>query len=623
MTWKESIFKFLQNISNTCVRFPLSLICSVLAAILLIYAKHLNSNTANDILGNNLVRLSLEAIAGIPMFYAFHIFCENKDLDVYKRFGFIILGLSLLGLHFYSIPNGTYHFDNNYTIRYLTLLASVHLIISFSLYYSKKEVESFWYYNEFLFVRFITVVLFSITFYLGIIGAMWGIDKLLDARLNYNYYYDVFLIIMIPLNTLFFYSGLPLDSHHFEKERKYQNALRIFVQYILIPILIIYGAILLIYLIKIVINGETPSGEVCMPILIYSALGILTFLLSYPIRNGKYFLVKIFYKNFFFVLLPMLTLFFKAIISQILKYSFTETRYLTLVVGIWLAVICFYSIIKREINIIFFPISLALVFIFSTFGPWGMYDTSGYSQFRRLKSIMQENNLLENGKINASKNINKIIRKDQTEAILSSIQYLYTHHQIDRIKPLLNDTDYAKLVALEDHGLTEGNARNLLGFDSEGLINSIKNETTYSTFTSKNFGFSNQVLHIAPYNKIIQINALNLDPENIEINAETEYIQSVINESTLILYKNKDTIFKTNCQPCQNLHTRIMQLQQSDSSILKYALNKMDLSERIYQIEKDSLTVELDNARLFIDEIKFKVLKNKVEPVQINGVLAY
>ncbi len=623
MTWKNAIANFWQNIVTACVRFPLSLACSVIASVLLIYGNHLNSNSANDVLGNNLLRLALEAIAGIPMFYAFHIFSENKNLDIFKRIGFVLLGLGLLGLHFYSIPNGTYHFDNNYTIRYLTLLASVHLIISFSLYYTPKDVESFWYYNEFLFVRFITVVLFSITFYLGIIGAMWSLEKLLQTPINYKYYYDVFLLIMIPFNTLFFYSRLPADSHHFEKQREYQNALRIFIQYILVPIILIYGIILAVYLVKLIINGEAPSGTVCLPILIYSALGLLTYLLAYPIREGKHFIITWFYKYFYFALLPMLALFFKAIISQIAKYGFTETRYLTLALGIWLVVVCLYAILKTRINIILLPITLCLVCIFSTFGPWGMYNTSGYSQYRRLKNTLQENNLLVNGKININANSQKSIDKNNTEAILSAIQYLYTHHQIERIKPLLSEKDFAKLVSLEKNGLTEGNARSLLGFDSEGLIDNVANATKYTTLTNTNMGMYGKVFNVAPYSNLVQLNAVAYDAENVELNMEPTVPKSVLRDNILLVYINKDTFMRTSVNACEGLLTRVVQQQQSDSSIIKYAIEKMELLERQYLVAGDSLVVNVPNGKLYIDEIKYKIVNKKPQAVQINGLLAY
>ncbi len=623
MIWKNSIYKFVVNVLEAITRFPLSIICSCIAAALLIYNNHLSGNVANDVLGNNLLRLALEAIAGIPMFYAFHIFSENKNLDIYKRLGFVLLGFALLGLHFYSIPNGNYHFDNNYTIRYLTLLASVHLIISFSLYYNQSQINSFWYYNEYLFVKFITVMLFSLTFYLGIIGAMWSVEKLLDLDISNKYYYDVFLVVMIPINTIFYYSQLPQDSHEFESQKPYQNGLRLFVQYILIPIVVIYGAILIIYLIKLVIQGKVPSVDVNLPILIYSGLGMLTYLLAYPIRNGKYLTITIFYKYFFFILLPLLTLFFKASITQIVKYGFTETRYLSLAIGVWLGAVALYGILKKEINIILIPISLCLVLIFSTFGPWGMYSTSGYSQYRILRNTMQKNNLLLNGKVQSKQQLKSSLPKEDAERILSSIQYLYAHHQIERIEPLLLGEEYTRFKKMQQEGLTELNARNFLGFSDEGVWKNNQSMETFATLYTNNPGMYSHDYNIAPFQNLRQIEVF-INTEEPTPASEENFARSLLQNNNLILLdKQKDTVLVQDLSACAAVVENWKSKLQNDSSIVNYALDKMSVTEREFLLPKDSLVINTAKSKIFIDRIKYSLSSKDTKVVQLNGVIAY
>ncbi|MGX7836060.1 hypothetical protein ACWKSR_12990, partial [Campylobacter fetus subsp. venerealis] len=57
----------------------------------------------------------------------------------------------------------------------------------------------------------------------------------------------------------------------------------------------------------------------------------------------------------------------------------------------------YYSLGKRNIKII--PLSLALVMLFSSFGPWGMFGLSELMQRNRLAKILTEHNILIQDKI--------------------------------------------------------------------------------------------------------------------------------------------------------------------------------------------------------------------------------
>jgi hypothetical protein len=144
-------------------------------------------------------------------------------------------------------------------------------MISVSAYVKEKDLSRFWQFNQFLFIRFFTSVIFSFTLIIGLASALWATENLFGLDINGKYYADIIFFVALIFNTLFFLMGIPNNFAVFSNTIEYKNALRIFVQYIMIPMLGIYLIILYFYLFKIVFLQKIPDGWVCVPILIFSS----------------------------------------------------------------------------------------------------------------------------------------------------------------------------------------------------------------------------------------------------------------------------------------------------------------------------------------------------------------
>ncbi|MBK7099951.1 MAG: DUF4153 domain-containing protein [Sphingobacteriales bacterium] len=119
---------------------------------------------------------------------------------------------------------------------------------------------------------------------MGLFAALAAIDNLFEANIRSTFYLRTFLLIGIGFNTLFFLGGLP-DVRNHNYENQYPKGLKIFAQYVLIPLLIVYLVILLIYEGKIMLEWSLPKGYVSMLILGYAVFGILSLLLVFPIKD--------------------------------------------------------------------------------------------------------------------------------------------------------------------------------------------------------------------------------------------------------------------------------------------------------------------------------------------------
>jgi Domain of unknown function (DUF4153) len=613
----KNISSFFNQLGISIKRFPLSIICAVTACVLFIIANHLTYAPQTALVKSSLIRLAIESMAGISLFYSFHIYSENKDLDWAKRIGFIILGFCLLGLHFYSIPSDIYNFGINYTLRYAIIIFCFHLIISFSLYNQQQELEAFWQYNEFLFVRFITTLLFTLVLFVGIAGGMWAVDVLFGIDIHEKYYLDVLATMLFIFNTFFFLNTVPIDTHYFEREKKYQNALRVFVQFILIPIVILYGTILTIYLGKILLTHVLPKGWVAVPILIFSGIGILTYLLAYPIRNTKNDIIHLFCKYFFHIMLPFLTLYFSSLVKRIANYGFTEERYMALALGIWLVFISIYIISSKLDNIIFIPVSLCILLAMASFGPWGMYKFSATNQYYRLVNILENNKMLVDGKI-TSTNKNKMNRNDSKQ-INSIVSYLYTHNEIDKIKKLLNTKDAMQLDKLVKEGFDERNVGNLLGVSGTGLKGS--NEVVnYFTCNTTNYGLANLPLPTNGHQKILEFYALDYAANDIEMSiTDTNNYYTILNNNNLYVIFKSDTVLQENLKE-HTLYMKSLVLQSiGDTSFFNKTINKITIPFRQQYYSRDSMKLITAQATYYINEIKCLQTQKETKAISMNG----
>jgi Domain of unknown function (DUF4153) len=613
----RNIKSFFLQLGHTCTRFPLSLLCALVACVLLISANHMPYSPNSSVMKSTFIRIAIESMAGISLFYSFHIYSENKDLDWAKRFGFILLGFCLLGLHFYSVPNDVYNFGINYTLRYIVIILCFHLIISFSLYNQQSELEAFWQYNEYLFVRFFTTLFFTIVFFAGVAGAMWAVDVLFGINIHERYYIDVLLLMIFLFNTFFFFNTVPIDTHYFEKEKTYQNSLRIFVQYILIPITILYGSILTIYLGKILVTHVLPKGWVAIPILIFSGLGILTYLLSYPIRDAEKNIIHYFCKYIFIVILPFVTLFFNSLIKRISIYGFTEQRYIALVLGIWLAFVCIYILASKLDNIIFFPVSLCILFALASFGPWGMYKFSANQQYNRLEKILESNHLIENGKVVSTPHPK--INKEDSKQLNSILTYLYTHNEIERLKKILSSSDKQKLDKFILDGYDEKNVGDLLGLTGNGIQAEIA-LNNYFTCNSNSIGVQNMPIRTFGFQRMIQFSAMDYGLNNLDfVQADSNIYTSFIQNNELVFLHKGDTSFKINLNNyALQMKSRVLQ-SIGDSTFFDKTISNITLPYRQQYFDRDTLLLQSNKACLYIDEVKFLQAKDKTQAIFMNG----
>lgn len=412
-------------------RFPATLLDCMLGAVSLIIDLESQKGGHYDSEVSAYVRFGLTCLLGLPLFFAVELWLERRGerllgrQDGRRRPGLrmllYFLTAFLLGLFYYQ-----YSAVETDAIQLLIFLLAAHLAVSFIAYLRRNETNGFWQFNKMLLLRILTALLYSFVLQLGLSLALFAIDRLFGVEIEGPTYAQLACILAI-FNTWFFLAGVPYSLAGQEERSDYPKGLKIFTQSVLLPLVTIYLAILYPYAVKLLIEWDLPRGWVSNPVLWFAVVGILSFLLLYPIRNesGNEW-IKTFSRYFFIALLPLLLLPALGIYTRVRDYGITEPRYFVIILVLWLLGIALYFIVSKRKDIRVIPISLCIVALISSIGPTSAFSISKADQFSRLEGLLNKHKLIGKARNVSEK---RMIAAEDYDEIRSIASYLQHTHE--------------------------------------------------------------------------------------------------------------------------------------------------------------------------------------------------
>ncbi len=351
------------------------------------------------------------------------VFAEVKGMRVVFKGCLLVLAL-LLGFAFYfTLPEAL----GPRLMQILVLGLAIHWLIAVIPYVRRGSgPNGFWDYNRKLFLRSLQTMLYTGTLYLGATLALEAIEHLFGVDVNGRVYEDVWWFLAGTFSTVFFLAGFPRVFAQPESINDYPRGLKVFTQFVLLPLVTLYLVILYAYLFKIIFTAHWPSGWVSWLVLGFAVAGIFALLLIYPLRKEAANRWINSYSRFFYMaLFPLIVLLWIAIWKRIQSYGITEWRYYVLVLGIWLVVMAGYFVFSLRKDIRLIPASLCLLALLSLWGPWSARAVSLAAQMGRLQAILEKNGLFVGGKVQRAKVQPSAADR---EAISSGLDYVLDRH---------------------------------------------------------------------------------------------------------------------------------------------------------------------------------------------------
>ena len=603
-----SLHSLINNVTETFKRFPLAIIFAIIGSCYCIAWANLPYNTNfSYYYYSNIVK---SCYLGMLLSVSITVFSEKKKWNTKLKTGVRLAAIGLIAAYYFSLPQ---QFMTISFTRFILFTIVLHLLVSFAPFINSGEINGFWNYNKTIFLRILTSALYTIVLYLGLVLAIAAVDNLFNQNFDSKIYLDLWIILAGIFNTWFFLAGFPSRFEKLEEKKDYPKGLKIFTQYVLLPLVSIYLGILYAYMIKIIVSAQWPVGWVSYLVIGFSITGILSLLLIYPVRNddnNKWILI--FSRFFYFALFPLVILLFFAVKRRISDYGITESRYFLFILALWLLFIAVYFLVSKKKNIKIIPISLCVLALVSSFGPWGAFSVSLTNQNHRLAVLLQKNSMLHDGKIVKAKG--NISFKDHKQ-ISSIINYLVEVHGYKTMQPYFAQNLDSALNNEKKDNYSYSKVSKIhlmmnLSYIPDHQMEEDLSKNKYLNFYSEK---SNQFTDINGYNNVIIDFNLYEDGDG---NTCNKYLLGENNISACFDSKKQQlSIFDESQKDSAllfNINDFISNLQENYNS-----MNNAVPSEKLTLIADNSKL----KAKIILNNIHFYKQEKKVSQFGMNGIL--
>lgn len=378
-------------------------------------------------------RLLSASALGVPLLIAAALFGERLRFNTLYKIGLQLVGVGLLVAYYFSLPSSLATRFDTHIIRSMIYSLAAYCAIVVMPFTLTSKINAVWHYNKALIVRAILAGIFSGTLGLGLTAALFSLQFLFGVDFRDMWFREIWAVVGWIVGPWFFLAGFPKEFHAFEERKDYPGMLRAFAQAILLPLLGLFAVIIYAYIVKILIVRQWPKGGVAEWIIGFSVYSLLVFLILYPLqrREGSRVLHRLFV-TLHVLLVPLAVTLLIALGVRVREYGITPNRYFVGLGGLWLIPIALYFALSKRQNIKAIPVSLAIVALLSSFGPWGAFGVSAYSQIHKVTSILMKHGALVDGKLH---DVSRKIPREDYRALQSSLSYLEEVDELERFQP--------------------------------------------------------------------------------------------------------------------------------------------------------------------------------------------
>lgn len=390
----------LNGLKSAFLRFPAAVVYC-LGALVVICALIGAERFIGRELEQTLARFASIALLSAMFSTSITLFSESSAKT--RKLDYLLQAVlfGLMTAYFFSFGK----FEDEHLIRF-AVLSFASIFVFFSASFVKNDSSAaFWSFNFSLIGRMIISFAFAAFIFIGFSVAVMAFSELI-----YKIHSDGKIIGYAAAFCFSFFAPVYWLAKIGKAEDYYIGEIKevagsVFLKFMTTPLVVVYLAILYIYLAKILVTGEVPKNWSATLILSFSAAGLINYVLMYPfakMTDNPPVWARNYHKFFFFALLPLLPLLFYSIWVRIQTHGITEKRYIVAALGLWLFGISLYFLIGKRKSLRSITISLSLLAIASVFGPWNMVDVSIDAQFVRLMKKFETHGFIENGALKKS-----------------------------------------------------------------------------------------------------------------------------------------------------------------------------------------------------------------------------
>jgi hypothetical protein len=415
----------LPDITAAASRFPLAVL---IAGLFTFY--RLNHDLARDVD----LRILGALAASFLWTVAVDFYVESGARSYLMRVTLWFAGIAVIALLFY--------FFWDIRLSPHLLLGALLILIGLGGYLGRSQSnETFWLFNHRLWLGAGLALVGAGLFAAGLVAICQTLTILFGITLPLHWQEHVITVsvcFVAPVSFLAFAPRSFTDPITPREESDFtMRAAAALTTFVLVPLLLVYTAILYAYAVKIALAWELPKGTLGGMVVGYLLVGAATLLVGYPSRDAGGPHVRFFWRYWVeLTALPVLLLFI-AVERRIADYGVTEQRYLMVLIGVWALTLAIMRAIRgANFDLRLLPGVLAFLMFAASFGPGGMIGFSVMSQKQQLAELLTAKGILVDGKIvprGGSAPENPL----GTDAwrVRSIEWYLNTHRALDLLAP--------------------------------------------------------------------------------------------------------------------------------------------------------------------------------------------
>lgn len=410
--------EIVQKSLQTFKRFPFVFISSFVATFITIYFIQVEPKELEGIY-LVLAKIALTAMLGVFVFTAVRLLTNA----ITQRTHLIMILLAFFGLivYYFILPEHSKSFEGIIVFFRHSFLTILFFIAILWTPFLKNNLSNgdYWEYAKQILFSLVMTVIFTIVIVLGVNGALFAVEKLFELSIKGKTYGQIDIFMVGVFSVGYFLSQIPREPLASKQTEHPPRVEKFFTKWVLTPLSGLYFIILYAYTFKVLVTMDWPKGILAWLIVIFSAVAVLTYLFWTHFATNQ---TGRWRKWIWLAVLLQTIMLFAAIGMRISEYSWTESRYMVFILGIWLAGISLYFLLFKNAKIKWIFVSLSLLIAVSQVGPLSAYAVSKIAQTDRL-----ENMIVNLKKYDNAKKAPLELRYEISDAL----EYLYGRYGVD------------------------------------------------------------------------------------------------------------------------------------------------------------------------------------------------
>jgi hypothetical protein len=511
----SQIKKIFRNVVVVPKRFPLSTIAMVTLFALSMYIISHDGLHAMEVLGRYIIVM----LAFFSLGTAVELWSSVFNRQAFKWWGRLAV-IVFVGIYFFLLPKNLdtdmyKAFFVSQVIWHISFLLLIFLLPFLNTGRNKKNMP---FYRQSLYTTLYIALGFAFAILVFLLGLLFlgALDTLFNIYVDNDYEYWWAFCATIVGPTVVLANLLLVQKHAWGKEVRCPKTIWSLANFILIPFVALYFIVLYVYIGEILVAWQWPNGRVSWLVLAFSVIGWLTYVFIFVWRRqNKMF--HYFVKIFPWVALPQVMVLFFAWWWRVSAYGVTMNRYFLGAAGVWLAITAVYVMLTKKVKIIVLPVTLFVVLLIISFGPWSAVAVSEKSQLNRLQAYITKYQLVDS-KGDPQKNNGENLSQETRNEISSIIRYIVDVHSkqsLEKILPVVVERVCVEEAKKRKDGqLTQDCSRwsvitgvqKSLGVDYKHVDNhpsAINNEFNFSVYSVDNVHHEENVRNIKNYDFLI------------------------------------------------------------------------------------------------------------------------